>query len=61
MIIEGQIHELQDLEHLLSLAKPANEKGRELKNKYSTLLKDVINDELFENKRDFVFTTTEDF
>lgn len=61
MIIEGQIHELQDLEHLLGLTNPANEKGRELKNKFSKLLKDAINDELYENKQNFVFTTTADF
>jgi hypothetical protein len=61
MTVEGTVEELKDLQALIAKSRCANIHERIIKTNYSELISDAIKDAAFENHRNYLFTTTEDF
>lgn len=61
MTVEGTVEELKDLQILISKSRCSNLHDRKNKINYSELINDAIKDAVFENHRNYLFSTTEDF
>lgn len=61
MILNGTTSELKELRDLLNTCQPTSVRAVKTKNEFRQAVDEAINDAEFEEEKNFVFSTEEDF